>query len=55
MKIKYTNLKLPTGIFIFKEKVMTIVWKEEPTAFVIKSKNNYERYKEFFEDMWEKL
>jgi len=52
MKIKYTNLKLPTGIFIFKDKVMTIVWKDKPTAFVITSKNNADSYKEFFEEMW---
>lgn len=52
MKVKYTRLNLPTGIFIFKNNVMTVVWGETPTAFIIKSKNNYERYKEFFEEMW---
>src|SRR3989344_4974729 len=52
MTVKYTTLKLPTGIFIFNDHVMTIVWKEKPTAFIIKSKNNYERYKEFFEEVW---
>ena len=52
MAVKYTGLRLPTGIFIFKNKVMTIVWKDNPTAFVITSKNNYERYREFFEEMW---
>ena len=51
-EVKYTTLKLPTGIFIFNDHVMTIVWKEKPTAFIIKSKNNYERYKEFFEEVW---
>ena len=53
LNIKYTNLKLPSGIFIYKDKIMTLVWGEKPTAFVITSKNNAERYKEFFEDMWE--
>ena len=52
MKVKYTNLKLPAGIFIYKNKVMTVVWKDNPTAFVITSKNNYEKYKEFFEEVW---
>lgn len=52
MSVRYTNLKLPSGIFIFDDKVMTIVWGEKPTAFIIKSRNNFERYKEFFEEMW---
>ena len=54
MKFKYTNFHLPTGIFIYKNKVMTLVWGDKPTAFVISSKNNFEKYKEFFEDMWRK-
>ena len=39
MKIKFTDLKLPTGIFIYKNKVMTVVWGDKPTAFVIQSSN----------------
>ncbi|MEE9525459.1 MAG: helix-turn-helix domain-containing protein [Candidatus Woesearchaeota archaeon] len=52
LNIRYTNLKLPTGIFIFKNNVMTLVWGETPTAFVIHSKNNAQTYKKFFEEMW---
>lgn len=52
MKIRFTGQKLPVGIFIFKNHVMTVIWGEKPTAFVIKSKRNYEHYREFFEDMW---
>lgn len=52
MKFRYTNQKIPIGIYIFKNNVMTIIWGEKPTAFVIKSKKNYEYYKEFFEDVW---
>lgn len=51
-KLRFTKLNLPTGIFVFNGYVMTVVWGEEPTAFVIKSKKNYEKYKEFFEEMW---
>jgi len=51
-RIKYTNLMLPTGVFIFGNNVMTLVWGEKPTAFVISSKSNAERYKEFFEEIW---
>ena len=54
MRIKYSKQKLPTGIFIYEDCVMTVVWKGEPTAFIIKSKNNAQRYKEFFNEIWEK-
>lgn len=45
-------LKLPAGIFIYEEYVMTVVWLGDPTAFVIKSRNNAEKYKEFFLETW---
>ncbi len=54
MKVKFSKLKLPTGIFIYEDYVMTVVWLGDPTAFVIKSKNNAEKYKEFFLEMWKK-
>jgi sugar-specific transcriptional regulator TrmB len=52
MNPRYTDLILPTGIFIYENKVMSVVWGEEPTAFVISSKANAERYREFFEYIW---
>ncbi len=52
MKVKFSKLKLPTGIFLFDDYVMTVVWLENPTAFVIQSKKNAEKYKQFFLEMW---
>lgn len=52
MKVRFSKLKLPTGVFIFGDYVMTVVWLGNPSAFVIKSKNNAERYREFFLEMW---
>ncbi len=52
MKVKFTDQKLPIGTFIFKDHVMTVIWKDKPTVFMIKSKMNYEYYKEFFEGIW---
>lgn len=54
MKIRYTNQKLPVGQFIFRDHVMTVVLEEKLSAFVIKSKKNYEYWKEFFEEVWQK-
>jgi sugar-specific transcriptional regulator TrmB len=52
MNIKFTSQKLPIGTFIFKNHFMTVVYGEKPTAFIIKSKRNYEYYKDFFEYLW---
>ena len=52
MKVRYSRLRLPTGIFIYGNNVMTLVWGGKPTSFVITSRNNTEKYKEFFEEIW---
>ncbi len=51
MESRFTDQKIPVGIFVFKNHVMTIVF-EKPTAFVIKSKITYEHYDAFFDDLW---
>ena len=53
MSIRYTNQNLPRGTFIFKDHVMTVVFDDVPTAFVIRSDKNYNYYKLFFEEMWD--
>jgi len=50
--VRYTTLNLPTGIFIFGNHEMNIVWGEKPTAFVITSKYNAREYAAFFEQIW---
>ncbi|MAG73276.1 hypothetical protein CL620_03110 [archaeon] len=54
MAIKYISQKFPVGAFIFKGHVLTVVWGENPSAFIIKSAQNYESYKAFFDEMWKK-
>ncbi len=54
MRVRFTKQELPTGIFIYADKVMTVVWGETPTAFVISSQNNALQYRKFFEETWEK-
>ena len=53
-KIKFVDVTFPTGVFIFKDHVITIIADEKVTAFDIKSKQNTERYKKFFDEIWEK-
>jgi len=45
---------LPQGVIIFGDKVATMVWGANPTAFVIQSKQTAKTYKEFFWDLWKK-
>ncbi len=52
MRIRFTGQDVPVGTFIFKGKVMTVLWEAEPAAFVISSRQNHEHYKKFFEDVW---
>lgn len=51
--MRYTDLKLPHGISIFKTKVIFITLRENPTAILIRSKEMTETYRHFFESMWE--
>lgn len=52
-KRRFIDRAFPTGIFIFKDYVATFTFKERPTAFVIKSEQIADSYKEFFESLWE--
>lgn len=51
---KYTSVNVPTNIALWKDHVVNLVWNENPIAFVIKSKEVYTKYKEYFESLWDK-
>ncbi|MDO8660945.1 MAG: helix-turn-helix domain-containing protein [Candidatus Woesearchaeota archaeon] len=42
----------PVALFIYGNKVATIVWSETPTAFVIESQDAVAGYRTYFELMW---
>lgn len=50
--IRYTNQNFPTGVFIFKDHILNVIWDEKPVAFLIKSKENYKRWMDFFNEQW---
>ncbi len=52
MKLHISEQTMPTGIFIYADKVLTLVWGEKPIAVIVKSKLLNQRYREFFENMW---
>ena len=51
-KVRYINELLPTGLVIYKDKVITLDWKDNPTAFVIQSRSVADSYRKLFEEKW---
>jgi HTH-type transcriptional regulator, sugar sensing transcriptional regulator len=51
--IRFVEVNFPTGIFIYKDHVISIVSEDNLTAFDVKSKQNTKRYQKFFNKIWE--
>ncbi len=49
---RFTDVKIPTNIAIWKDNILHSVWEDNPLAFVIKSKQVAEKYKRYFDDVW---
>ena len=59
VKINFLEIKFlpestlgPIVIWIFGNKVVNVVWREEPIAFAIENKETTEGYKDYFEMLW---
>lgn len=50
----FTKQSLPLGTIIFGDTVATVIWGKTPKAFAIHSKEHAKKYKQFFEDLWDK-
>lgn len=53
VEIKYLKNPVPLGVIIFGDYIATITFRKKPTAFLIKSKQISESYKQFFTYLWE--
>lgn len=53
-KIRYLPQKfiLPSTILLYGDKVITIVWQDEPLAIVVESSKISESYQAYFELLW---
>ncbi len=49
---RYLKEFLPTGLVIYKDRVLTLDWDGEPVAFLIQSKSVADSYRKFFEEKW---
>lgn len=51
--MRYSKVSFPGDVAIFRDKVIILYWKENPTAILITSKYLAEQYKQFFLGLWE--
>ena len=52
IQLKFIKYSLPTGVIVFGDNVVNLLWHKVPTAFVVHSKENAKAYRKFFNDMW---
>lgn len=51
-RFRYTKNSLPATINIIHNKVSTLIWEPQPTAFVIESVDVAKKYRTFFQNLW---
>lgn len=54
LKMKYTSFPIPSNTSIFKNKIALISWEEKPVGYLIKSKQIFENFREYFNQVWDK-
>lgn len=52
VEIRFIKNKLPSGIVLYGDNVVTPIWSPVPTAFLIHSKQKADSYRKFFQDLW---
>lgn len=52
VKIKFVDFPLPSMVDIYNGKILIVTWRENPISIIIRSKEIYENYKEYFNEIW---
>jgi len=52
VKIRYTDMRLPQGITVFRNSVILLSWSDTPTAIKITSQTYAKQFSDFFLDLW---
>ena len=55
MQVKFAKQVIPPNIGIFRDKIFLFTWGEKPVGYLIYSKQLADRYKQFFNLMWNQL
>lgn len=50
--LKFTNFNFPHGLTIFRDSLIYVTWKDNPTAIKIESAQMAEEFRKFFLDLW---
>ncbi len=53
-KVRFVDFSFPSGIFIFKDWVINIMADGNVSAYVLKSKDNADRYRKYFQTFWQR-
>ena len=51
-QVRYLDEFTPTGMVVYKNRIIIIEWEEEPVAFVLESASVAESYNKFFRQAW---
>lgn len=54
IQIKTTTNEIPVGVIILKDRIINLIWSDEPAAYEIKTKEVVEKYQKYFINLWEK-
>lgn len=54
-EVKFSHLSLPSSISIGKNRILLLLFEENPIVFEIISKRNTEKYKTFFYNLWNNI
>ncbi|MFZ5955324.1 MAG: TrmB family transcriptional regulator [Nanoarchaeota archaeon] len=49
---KFTDSPIPSNINIYNDKVLIIAWSKKPIAFLLKSKEVSQNFKDLFNNLW---
>lgn len=52
IKIIATDKEIPSGIIILKDRIINLLWGDEPSAFEIKTPEVVESYIKYFKELW---
>jgi sugar-specific transcriptional regulator TrmB len=53
LHMRYPSFPIPLDISMYNNQIALISWGEKPIGYLIKSKELYDRYAEYFEKVWE--
>ena len=52
IEVRFIKNPVPLGVFIFKDSIATLTFREKPTAFLVRSRQISESYRQFFSYLW---